>query len=160
MTFNQKDQQQRKKDTTSNRNVDFFDKVNILIETLENDLDACDFKWTLFVAAAMSYKYDSLLKPFPNAYVTNKLLNINNLRDTIRNIPALSVLLKKLRNCYDDLSNDDCINEENIDLLYWCLITVEPTLKSVHRLNVSKILEKRHVPKHLVKWKKTYQGIL
>lgn len=115
------------------------DKVTSLIKALENDLDACDFKWTLFVAAANNYKYDSLLKPFPSAYVENKALNIGHLRETIASIPRFTILLQKLRN--DSHKIENCISDNAIDLLYWCLISVkEPALKSVRRSNVSMAL--------------------
>lgn len=119
------------------------DKIPILIKKLENDLNACDFKWTLFVAAANSYKYDSLLKPFPNAYVVDKILKINRLREVISTIPHFSRLLCILQNIVNQTKpeeNDD-ITDESIDLLYWCLIRAkDPTLKSVHSSNVSKFL--------------------
>lgn len=121
--------------------VDLVDKVRILIRTLESDLDACDFKWTLFVAAATSFRYDSLLKPFPNAYVAK---DIDDLRASISQIPAMSVLLEHLKTFYDEsappMPIDACINDENIDLLYWCLINdKEPTLRSIYRSEVSTI---------------------
>lgn len=74
------------------------DKIVSLIKKIENDINACDFKWTLFVTAANSYKYDSLLKPFPNAYAVNKILNINRLREDIASVPNFSHLLSILRN--------------------------------------------------------------
>lgn len=118
------------------KTFDSEDKVTSLIKALENDLDACDFKWTLFVAAANNYKYDSLLKPFPSAYVENKALNIGNLRETIASIPRFTILLQQLRNLSDKIEN--CISDNAIDLLYWCLISIkEPALKSVRRSNVS-----------------------
>lgn len=119
------------------------DKIVSLIKKIENDINACDFKWTLFVAAANSYKYDSLLKPFPNAYVDNKLLNINRLRENIASVPSFGRLLSILRNIVDQSKseeNDENITAECIDLLYWCLLRAkEPILKSVHPSNVSKI---------------------
>lgn len=120
----------------SNHSMHLVEKVRSLIEILENDLDACDFKWTLFVAAAINYKYDSLLKPFPSAYVSNNVLDINRLRETIARIPSFSILLQNLHiYCGQP---DDFVNDDNVDLLYWCLISVkEPALKSVKRLNVS-----------------------
>lgn len=150
MTSNVKDQPSNVHSSSieSTKTMDVLNKIDILIKILESDLDACDFKWTLFVAAASSYKYDSSLKPFPIAYVANKVLNINRLRDTISNIPALSVLLQNLRNFRNEQTTlmtttittkiEDCIDDEHIDLLYWCLISAkEPTLKSIHRSNVS-----------------------
>lgn len=121
--------------------IDLNDKIVSLIKKIENDLNACDFKWTLFVTAANSYKYDSLLKPFPTAYVANKLLNINRLREVIASVPCFSRLLIILRNIVDQSKSDENhdITDECIDLLHWCLIrSKEPTLKSVHPTNVSK----------------------
>lgn len=134
--------QQKQATTVTTLNTN--DKIVCLIKKIENDINACDFKWTLFVASANSYKYDSLLKPFPNAYVANKILNINRLREVIASVPCFSRLLAELRMAVDEESkttgetND--ITEECIDLLYWCLIRAkEPTLKSVHPTNVSSI---------------------
>lgn len=125
------------------------DKIESLIKKLEIDLIACDFKWTLFVTAANSYKYDSLLKPFPNAYVVDKQLNIYRLRKVIASVPSFDRLLSTLRSIVDhsESGENNDITEECIDLLYWCLIRAkEPTLKSVHPSNVSKeciVREKR-----------------
>lgn len=121
--------------------ISLNDKIVSLIKKIENDINACDFKWTLFVTAANSYKYDSLLKPFPTAYVANKLLNITQLREVIASVPCFSLLLITLRQIVDQSKSDENhdITEECIDLLYWCLIrSKEPTLKSVHPTNVSK----------------------
>lgn len=118
------------------KSIDLMDKVTSLIAALECDLDACDFKWTLFVAAANNYKFDSLLKPFPSAYLINRTLNIGRLREVITSIPPFSHLLQTLRNHPNALGNP--VNDEAIDLLYWCLISVkEPVLKSIGRSNVS-----------------------
>lgn len=117
-----------------------LEKANNLIKILENDLDACDFKWSLFVAAAINYKYDSLLKPFPSAYVANRILNINCLRDRIACVPDFCDLLEKLRHfCDHPNTHDNCINDDTIDLLYWCLISAreQPVLKSINRSDVS-----------------------
>lgn len=119
--------------------MEIWDKARELIKVLDKDLDASDFKWTLFVAAANSYKYDSLLRPFPSAYATKKVLNISDLRETIASIPRFSQLLPILRNVADrpsQIEND--ISDKAIELLYWCLMGLkEPTLKSINRPNVS-----------------------
>lgn len=116
-----------------------MEKVKKLIEILENDLIASDFKWTLFVAAANSYKYDSLLKPFPSTFINNKTLDIFKLREVIANVPAFSVFLDELRRAAEQCSFLNVkIDEETVDLIYWCLLSSrEPFLKSIDRLNVS-----------------------
>lgn len=142
MDLKLKDQQRRIK---SKQYLNITDKANDLLRILESDLEACDFKWTLFVAAANNYKYDSLLKPFPCAFVSNKILQINRLRETIAIIPEFSVLSRRLH-IFCDHPNfiDDCIHNKTIDLLHWCLIgdkAKEPILKNINRSNVSKIGE-------------------
>ncbi|XP_031638032.1 protein mono-ADP-ribosyltransferase PARP16 [Contarinia nasturtii] len=122
------------------------DKAKGLKKLLEADLDACEFKWSLFVAAANNYKYDSLLKPFPSAYVVNKILDINCLRERTANIPDFCVLLKQLQHfCDHPNTSDNFINHETIDLLYWCLISTrdeQPILKSVNRSSFDSVLQK------------------
>lgn len=118
-----------------------MEKVKKLTEILENDLVASDFKWTLFVAAANSYKYDSLLKPFPSMFIysNNQTLDIFKLREVIAAVPAFPVFLKELHRIAEHSSFSNMqIDEEMIDLIYWCLLSNrEPSLKSIDRLNVS-----------------------
>lgn len=116
-----------------------MEKVKKLIEILENDLIASDFKWTLFVAAANSYKYGSLLKPIPSMFVNNETLDIFKLRDKIAKVPAFSAFLDELRRAVEQNSFSKMkIDEETIDLIYWCLLSNrEPSLESIDRLNVS-----------------------
>lgn len=116
-----------------------MEKVKKLTEILENDLIASDFKWTLFVTAANSYKYDSLLKPIPSMYINNQTLDIFKLREVIAKVPAFSVFLDKLRRAAKQTSFSNVkIDEETVDLIYWCLSSNrEPSLKSIDRLNVS-----------------------
>lgn len=116
-----------------------MEKVQKLIEILEKDLDACDFKWTLFAAAANSYKHDSLLKPFPTTFADGKSLDVGRLRENIAKVPAFMILLDELRSANQNRTFDNTeLNEDTIDLLHWCLICVcDPFLKSVKRSNVS-----------------------
>lgn len=126
--------------SSGQQEMDLMDKVNSLIGILQADLDACDFKWTLFIAAANHYKHDSLLKPFPSASVFNRVLNIHELRMIITSIPRLNSVLALLRHFdkWSDKSDEHIISDEAIKLLYWCLLGVkEPTLKSIGRSNVS-----------------------
>lgn len=130
------------------KTIDLVDKINSLIKALESDLDACDFKWNLFVAAANNYKFDSLLKPFPSVYVINRALDIERLREQIAKVPRFANLLQTLKDFSKGIER--CINDETIDLLYWCLISVkEPLLKSINRTNVSIILSNVLIKKTL-----------
>lgn len=119
--------------TTSSQTLDLSAKVTLLIKALEDDLNACDFKWTLFVAAAHSYRHESVLKPIPVAYIVNKTYDLERLHKIIARVPNFCDLLPKLRHFAERYC--DGVDEETIDLLYWCLH--DPFLKSVDRANVS-----------------------
>jgi poly[ADP-ribose] polymerase 16 len=51
-------------------------KTVTLRNILEGDGKGADLKWSLFVAACRSYRYDSCLKPFPPQYINNGLKDI------------------------------------------------------------------------------------
>lgn len=40
-----------------------------VLQRLESDLTSADLQWSLFIAALESYRHDSILRPFPSAYV-------------------------------------------------------------------------------------------
>lgn len=46
-------------------------KSVVLRNILQNDPKAADLKWSLFVAACQSYRYDSCVKPFPSQFSNN-----------------------------------------------------------------------------------------
>lgn len=54
-------------------------KILCLKSILEKDPVAADLKWSLFVAASHSYRYDSCLKPFPPMYIQNECKDIDAL---------------------------------------------------------------------------------
>jgi hypothetical protein len=51
-------------------------KVVTLRNILEGDGKGADVKWSLFVAACKSYRYDSCLKPFPPQFINSGLKDI------------------------------------------------------------------------------------
>lgn len=102
-----------------------------LTAVLADDLNACDMKWTFFVAAAHSYRYDSQLKPYPMNPADGKPYEIENLHAIIDKVPPFSELLKKLE-------AKQPLADEIVHLLHWILVRVrDPYLKSVDRSNVS-----------------------
>lgn len=119
------------------------DQINSLIEVLCADLCGCEFKWTLFVAAANSYKFDSLLKPLPGQYLGGNVLNIERLRETIDKVPRFNDLLHQLMDCLhllEDADDQQVFDADVLDLLHWCFIlNHEPKIKTVDRNNVSKV---------------------
>lgn len=54
-------------------------KIISLRHLLEKDPKAADLKWSLFVAASNTYRYDSCLKPFPPMYIKNECKDIEAL---------------------------------------------------------------------------------
>ena len=60
-------------------------KVSALRCTLEKDLVAADLKWSLFVAACNTYRYDTCLRPFPPMYIKNENKDIDALVSTDKN---------------------------------------------------------------------------
>ncbi|KNC20927.1 hypothetical protein FF38_00292 [Lucilia cuprina] len=108
--------------------AEYLNKAQTLQYALETDLVACDAKWTLFVAAALSYRYDSVLKPFPPQFSAEQTgCKIDILMSVINDTPKLRVILQNLME-----QNYTEINREVTDLLYWVLIEMrEPALRLV-----------------------------
>ncbi|XP_031769199.2 protein mono-ADP-ribosyltransferase PARP16 isoform X2 [Galleria mellonella] len=50
---------------------------------LEKDFKAADIKWSLFVAAAFSFRYESCLRPFPPSFLKNGIKDMDTLHDSI-----------------------------------------------------------------------------
>lgn len=54
-------------------------KILSLKLLLEKDMKAVDFKWSLFVAACHTYRFDTCLKPFPPLFIKNNVPDIEGL---------------------------------------------------------------------------------
>uniref|UniRef100_W8BMA0 Mono (ADP-ribose) polymerase PARP16 n=1 Tax=Ceratitis capitata TaxID=7213 RepID=W8BMA0_CERCA len=108
--------------------ADIQEKINALRFLLESDLIACDAKWTLFVAAALSYRYDTQLKPFPPRFVSpDGSLDIDALISVINDTPKLRVILQ---NIVDE--NYEEFDAYVLDLLHHVLVVQrEPMLHLV-----------------------------
>lgn len=114
-----------------NAPADIDEKLTALTTVLADDLNACDMKWTFFVAAASSYRHETIMKPYPMHPTNGKPYEIENLREIIAKVPPFSALLTRLR-------AKQPIDEEVVHLIHWMLVHVrDPHLKSVDRSNVS-----------------------
>ena len=40
-----------------------------VLQRLEKDTMSADLRWSLFISALESYRHDSILRPFPSAYL-------------------------------------------------------------------------------------------
>ncbi|XP_029677856.1 protein mono-ADP-ribosyltransferase PARP16 [Formica exsecta] len=123
------------------RNVtdeDLGRKILSLKHLLEKDPKAADLKWSLFVAASNTYRYDSCLKPFPPMYIKNECKDIEALRRAIESVPPLPLIRKELNEAgaYENYG-------ETIELLYWVLLRLrDPHIKSVQKECYDSILNK------------------
>ncbi|XP_076294533.1 protein mono-ADP-ribosyltransferase PARP16 [Lasioglossum baleicum] len=121
-----------------NEQEEIINKVSSLKYLLENDLKGADLKWSLFVAACNTYRYNTCLKPFPPMYMKKKCKDIDALRRAIELIPPLTVILKALQepDVYER-------HGTTIDLLYWVLIHLrDPYIKSISKDHYKAILKK------------------
>lgn len=108
-------------------------------QCLQNDLKACDIKWSLFVAAAQGFRYVSKLKPYPPQFMHNDdQLNIERIQHVIAIAPPFSTIHKLLvQQQYETLPRD------LIELLHWLLVTLsDPILKTVPKNQYHDILNK------------------
>lgn len=132
-------------------------KILALRHILEKDLKAADLKWSLFVAAVHTYRYDTCLRPFPPLYIKNETKDIESLvslgevkiaelfyvlieratkfvtscfqRKAVELVPPLPIIVQELKepNIYKTKAT-------TIELLFWVLIR----LKDLHIKSISK----------------------
>ncbi|KAI8438464.1 hypothetical protein MSG28_010971 [Choristoneura fumiferana] len=94
---------------------------------LEKDFKAADIKWSMFVSAAFSFRYESCLRPFPPAFMKNGIKDMDELLSVITDVPALDLVLQHL----DNLENLSAYSDI-IDLLFYVLVRLkEPCLKAL-----------------------------
>ncbi|XP_076170661.1 protein mono-ADP-ribosyltransferase PARP16-like [Ptiloglossa arizonensis] len=123
---------------STNLQEDVGKKILSLKHLLEKDLKAADLKWSLFVAACNTYRYDSCLKPFPPMYIKNEYKDIEALRRTVELIPSLAVIFKALQepDVYEHYGTA-------IELLHWVLIRLRNSyIKSINKDSYDSILRK------------------
>jgi len=116
----------------------YQNQISNLVLALENDIAACDIKWSLFVAAAQSYRYSSILNPYPPKYATKDKseYDIDRIKLTISDVPSLRQLLVQMK-------NKESINDEVIDLVHWVICSKSyPTLRSAAKDEFDSILKK------------------
>uniref|UniRef100_H2YF11 Poly [ADP-ribose] polymerase n=1 Tax=Ciona savignyi TaxID=51511 RepID=H2YF11_CIOSA len=77
------------------------------------DIVCCDFLYSLFVSAAINYKKDSLLRPFPALFLKeDNEKDFDALIEAARRLPPLHQI---------DWKNTDHINPQSILLLKWVI---------------------------------------
>ncbi|XP_037935998.1 protein mono-ADP-ribosyltransferase Parp16-like [Teleopsis dalmanni] len=102
-----------------------------LFEELDSDIIACDFKFTIFVAAAVSSDRGILLKPMPPMYINNdRTFNFDGLLEVIKVTP-------KFRDLHYYLKTEQFLqcSIDVIILLHWLLVL--DSTPSIRYLNES-----------------------
>uniref|UniRef100_A0A1A9WR64 ARTD15_N domain-containing protein n=1 Tax=Glossina brevipalpis TaxID=37001 RepID=A0A1A9WR64_9MUSC len=117
--------------------TNFLKKIEALRSILETDILAADAKWTLFVAAALSYRYDSQLKPFPSRYAEEQsVCDIDSLVSVINDTPKLRVVYQHIVE-----KNYDEFDADVMELLHWVLVEMkEFNLRSLETEEISSLI--------------------
>lgn len=103
-----------------------------VLKILADDLQAADFQWSLFVAALRSYRYDTVLRPFPTAFADRNTdtKHVDELRDVAARVPTLDALL---------LGEDNLMPPESWQLLLWVLNSGGVRLRSRSKQDVPEL---------------------
>ncbi|KAK3923753.1 Protein mono-ADP-ribosyltransferase PARP16 [Frankliniella fusca] len=113
------------------------DKRAALAACIRADIYAADLRWSLFVAAAQSFKYDTVLRPFPPQFGRGDVKEIDRLREVMTQMPAFPTLLSLLENPATDCSD----RGELIDLLYWVLIVQDdPGIRTLSKEEIDEVI--------------------
>ncbi|XP_033210737.1 uncharacterized protein LOC117168907 [Belonocnema kinseyi] len=137
------DKKQAEPIDTSVLHDDVKKKILSLKRLLEKDPKAADLKWSLFIAACQTYRYDSCVKPFPPMYIKNETKDIDALRKVLETVPPLIIVYQELEepNVYENYG-------PAIELLYWVLVQLrDPHIKSVNKECFDSVL--RRVPSEM-----------
>ncbi|XP_013793980.1 mono [ADP-ribose] polymerase PARP16-like isoform X1 [Limulus polyphemus] len=98
-----------------------------VLEQLQSDPLASDLLWSLFCAAVESYRHDSILRPFPSAFLDERTRekDVEHLRTVVSSIPSFQELIVN-----DNIQKT--LPSESWDLLHWVLQTSSFRLCSVN----------------------------
>lgn len=113
--------------------LSYVQQVSKVLSQLNEDIEACDFKWSLFVVASRSYRFDSRLSPYPTQFIsaTHKY-DIEKILVLIAKVPSFITLRRLLRQ-----PNHGAAPADVIDLLHWVLCKLnDPFLQSVPKAQV------------------------
>ncbi|KAK8758344.1 hypothetical protein V5799_004037 [Amblyomma americanum] len=114
-----------------------------VLKIIAEDVQAADFQWSLFVAALRSYRYDTVLRPFPSSFadLATDTKHIDELRDVAARVPPLSALLPGATATGGGASGGFPTNvpPEAWELLLWVLTSGGVRLKSCNKEDVPEI---------------------
>lgn len=108
-------------------------------ERIWQDPLAADLQWSLFIAALNSYRFDSVLRPFPPMFIgEDEEKDLKSLHALVDDVPSLSRLS---RECYKQPT-------KLLELMKWVL---DARAFSLTSLNKNKLQEIRRLTGHTVK---------
>ncbi|XP_066557352.1 protein mono-ADP-ribosyltransferase PARP16 [Amia ocellicauda] len=99
--------------------------------SLERDPVAADLRCSLFIAAAQSYKRDSVLRPFPPSYVSGENKEFDALLEDVSSVPGVRQLGRYRPG----------EGETQLSLVHWVLSAKNFTVKTLQREEYAKIQE-------------------
>ena len=67
--------QMLKYNNDNNNRMDEHPALAVVLRRLEEDVLVADFRWSILVAAACSYRHDSVLRPFPPMLLRRRVVN-------------------------------------------------------------------------------------
>ncbi|XP_068693823.1 protein mono-ADP-ribosyltransferase PARP16-like [Montipora capricornis] len=103
-----------------------------VLQRLERDLVSADMRWSLFVAALESYRHDSILRPFPSAYLED---------GDNKNFQALILICNTIPSFDNLLKGKVEISQEAWEILEWSMDRTF-SLKSMDKSKFSEIEQK------------------
>ncbi|KAK3609199.1 hypothetical protein CHS0354_003179 [Potamilus streckersoni] len=98
---------------------------------IEEDVLSVDLQWSLFVAALMSYRHDSVLRPFPPAFLNGHEKDIKSLEKVAETVSTLS-----------DLKQCSSFSMKALNLLKWVLDSKSLSLKTLDKAQFQEVRRK------------------
>lgn len=109
---------------------------------IAEDVTAADLQWSLFVAALRSYRYDTVLRPFPTSFADQETdtKRIDELRDVAARVPPLGALLPAgVDRFFKSSTGPKGVPLESWELLLWVLTSGGVRLRSRKKEDVPEL---------------------
>ncbi|KAH7984959.1 hypothetical protein HPB52_024416 [Rhipicephalus sanguineus] len=115
-----------------------------VLEIIAEDVAAADLQWSLFVAALRSYRYDTVLRPFPTSFAdqATDTKRIDELRDVAARVPPLGALLpagSAAKSSTSAATGPKGVPRESWELLLWVLTCGGVRLRSRKKEDVPEL---------------------
>lgn len=115
-----------------------------VLKIIAEDVQAADLQWSLFVAALRSYRYDTVLRPFPTSFADQETdtKRIDDLRDAAARVPPLGTLLpagSAAKSSTSAATGPNGVPRESWELLLWVLTCGGVRLRSRKKEDVPEL---------------------